>query len=164
MVTRSGVTFTVVPAVIAAMLAACVQAPDDGHAPAAADQTPAAQPTPTPKMAVVDEPVTEIDLGVPLYPDARLLEHQSSMKAGADSQTVIAEFETVDPPYMVVSFYRNHLASRAQGAELLEQPNRSGGTTLMLDDPDADLAVQLEVRPWDQGSRVKLISVVFPIG
>jgi len=115
-------------------------------------------------MAVVEAPVTEMDLGVPLYPDARLLQHQSSRKSGAESQTVIAEFETVDPPYLVVAFYRNHLASRAQGAELLEQPNRSGGTTLMLDDPDADLAVQLDIRPWERGSRVKLISVVFPVG
>ena len=157
---------------VAAMLASCVQAPDpdeeeppDGASerenPARGSEAPL--PDRPPPAAPPAEPLTEMDLGVPMYPGAALLQPQSSRQTGADRHAVTGVFTVADPPLVVSAYYRDYLLARAQGAEILETATPGGGFMLMLDEPGAETAVQVEIEPDGQGSRVRVMSVVFPI-
>lgn len=158
---------------ISASLAGCFQAPgpDEPDRPdpsTDAAGSPGAGPAPRPAGARPEapppDPVTEMDLGVPLYPGAALLQAQSSKKAGADASAITGVFAVADPPAVVAAYYRDYLLARAQGAHLLETATPAGGVMLVLDEPGSDTAVQVEISPEDDGSRVKVTSVVFPIG
>lgn len=172
MESRSRFTAGALAVAIAAILAGCFQTPepDEADAPDSATQRasldsgiegPGTEPAPPP--APPADPVTEMDLGVPMYPGAALLQPQSSRQAGADRHAVTGVFAVADPPAVVSAYYRDYLLGRAQGAEILATATPGGGIMLMLDEPGAETAVQVEIEPDGQGSRVKVMSVVFPI-
>jgi len=173
METRSRFTAGALAVAIAAILSGCFQAPEPATPTAAPNQTvrsaqadaiSAAQQGRPPDPSPAPEPVTEIDLGAPLYPGAQFMQPQSSRNRNLDEESVTGVFTVADPPAMVVAYYRDYLLTRARGAELLETPTPMGGVMLMLDEPGTDTAVQIEINPSGSGSSVKIISVVFPIG
>ena len=172
MESRSRFTTGALAVAIAAILSGCFQAPEPDEADAPDSGTERASlegeikgrgAEPAPPPAPPAEPVTEMDLGVPLYPGAALLQPQSSRQAGADRHAVTGVFAVADPPAVVSAYYRDYLQARAQGAEILETATPGGGVMLVLDEPGAETAVQVEIEPHGQGSRVRVMSVVFPI-
>jgi hypothetical protein len=110
--------------------------------------------------------VSESDLGgVPVYEGGEIIQEQSSKSiTGKDGALATGTFEVRDPPPMVASFYRRRLEEIAVGNPVIETTLPTGGVMLMLDDPAANKAVQVEITPLQTGSRVKVIAVEFPTG
>jgi len=156
--------------VVAALLVACGDARD--HKPAAQDSTATtvaqtARATAQPEGAASEArpgpaPITEAELGVPLYPGAALLQAQSSRTANVDGTTVVGTFETADAPASVAAFYRDHLRGRAPADALMETKTDAGQVLMMLNDPAANSAVQVEIGTAGKGARVQVTAVQFP--
>jgi hypothetical protein len=128
------------------------------------DQTPAR--TADTEAPATKPDVSESDLGgVPVYEGGVIIQEQSSKStSGKDGALATGTFEVRDPPPMVTSFYRRKLEEIGAGNPVMETALPTGGVMLMVDDPAANKAVQVEITPLQTGSRVKVIAVEFPTG
>jgi hypothetical protein len=128
------------------------------------DQSPAL--TAGAEASAAKPAVSESDLGgVPVYEGGAIIQQQSSKNiTGKDGALAAGTFEVRDPPPMVANFYRRRLEEIGAGNPVIETALPTGGVMLMLDDPAANKAVQVEITPLQTGSRVKVIAAEFPTG
>jgi hypothetical protein len=149
------------PVALAAILLA--SGCEDDRSPS---QTQAHAPTPATEAGetTAKPEVTEDDLGgVPVYEGGEILQQQSSKSStGKDGSLAMGTFEVLDPPPMVANFYRRKLEEIGAGNPVTETTLPTGTVMLMVDDPAANKAVQVEISQHETGSRVKVIAAEFP--
>jgi hypothetical protein len=97
-------------------------------------------------------PVTEADLGVPLYPGAKVnAEHAMKVDAGDGSTMASLQLESTDSADKVADFYRAQLKSMAGGRELTDM--RTGDAhVLSLSDPSGAETIQVAVSAGQGGA------------
>lgn len=100
--------------------------------------------------------VTEADLGVPLYPGAKL--NKGMVSSSPDGSGAYAEQETNDPPQKVLAFYRDRLKAQAAGRELVDTggPNRDGNSLLELEAAVGKPGIQIITTGDNNGSALSI--------
>lgn len=155
--------------VLAPMLAALLATGCGKEAPPPVPTTPAAigaPAAPLPPLAQAN-PAVRVDsvaadeaaLGVPLYPRASIDGEGASQVASAGSMTLLLSQRSPDPAREVALFYREAMRVLAEGKELAEIGSADdGATTLVLGDPAARRAVQVQISADGSGSRIQIVS------
>jgi hypothetical protein len=148
-----------------ALLTACGKAPEPPLKRAEASVAAAAAPAPTADAAstagarIDSAAIDGLSLGVPLYPGATVDGGAASRIVLPAGTTWMVTLRSADPAPQVAAYYRDALQARAAGIEYADMGAAAGvgGAMLVLADPGAGLAVQVQVSPAGTGSVVQIV-------
>ena len=112
----------------------------------------------TSQMQMGTAKISETDLGVPFYPGTQPADGQSSRVDTPDGTMVTVGLISPDAPDKVAAFYRDKLKARAEGRQMIEMSDGSGGATISLADDKANATVQVHVEKADQGSEIQIVA------
>jgi hypothetical protein len=102
--------------------------------------------------------ITEADLGVPIYPGAKLDDSAASIVDTPEGRMVSAQFNSGDAPDKVLAFYRDHLKAQSAGKQFVDMGAGDGTGSLMLGDDQSKASVQIAVAKSDDGSHIQIMA------
>lgn len=129
------------------------------EAAASASADAGAGAAPATGLRIDEASADALSFGVPLYPGAGVDGDAGSRIVLPAGETLMVTLRSGDPAPQVAAFYRDALRARAPGLEFADLGDAAGvgGATLVLADPGAGLAVQVQVSPAGAGSVVQIV-------
>ncbi len=99
--------------------------------------------------------ITEAELGLPVYPGAKMNAGSASRVTMPEGTMVSVSMHSSDPPAKVAAFYRDLLRARAQGKQFMDT-STGEGALLLLNDEATRSGVQISIGQADGGTDVQL--------
>lgn len=114
----------------------------------------------TTKMELGGAKVSEAELGVAIYPGAKMKEGTGNRMASPQGQVAMAEFASADAQDKVAAFYREQLKARSAGKQFMDMSTGEGETMFMLGDDKGGQSLQIQVKKADSGSTIFITSAL----
>jgi hypothetical protein len=102
--------------------------------------------------------VSEADLGVPFYPGTKPADGQSSKVSTPDSVAITTSMHRDDAPDKVAGFYRDKLKAQAAGKQFTDMTGNDGTAMFMLNDEQAQSALQVHVVKAEKGTDIQIMA------
>lgn len=102
--------------------------------------------------------ITEADLGVPLYPGARIDDNGSRVTT-PEGTMVQAVIRSSDAPEKVAAFYRDVLKQRAAGRPMMDASQGDGSATLIVADEAGSSGITLSIGRDGEGTEVNVQTI-----
>ncbi len=102
--------------------------------------------------------VGEAELGVPLYPGAKVGEGASSKVSTPDGTMYTVMLQTPDATDKVAAFYREKLKGMSAGKQMMDMSGADGSANLVVADDKAKTSVQVHVMKGEKGTDVQIVA------
>jgi hypothetical protein len=102
--------------------------------------------------------LTEADAGLKFYPGSKVADGGGMRTATEDTTGVVVRMTTADAPDKVAAFFRDQLKAAAEGKQLMDASDGSGGTMLSLADAANKSSVAVNVTKVEGGSEIAILT------